>query len=240
MKSTDHLEQYLRAQIEEHHSPRTADGVEPIHRPFVTISRQAGAGGYRLADRLVEVFSEQPESEIFQGWQVFDRKLCEIVASDPGFSKSLDSLLDEEYRSTAADVLHTALRSTLDQNYVMNRVFKVVRALASIGKAIIVGRGGAQVTAHMSPGVRMRLVAPPEERIRGIMNYYELDEKEARVRAKKLDAGRSRLIKAHFDADIDDPTQYDLVWNTATSSIDDIAHAAAALLRTRVLAEQRQ
>jgi cytidylate kinase len=236
VKSVDHLERYLRAQIEAHHSPRTKDGVELQHRPFVTISRQAGAGGYRLADHLIDVFSEQPEVEIFGEWQVFDRKLCEIVASDPGFSKSLDLMLEEEYRSTAADVFHSALRSSLDQDYVMTRVFKVVRALASIGKAVIVGRAGAQVTAHMSPGVRMRLMAPWEERIKGVMDYYELDEKEARTRAKKLDAARARLIKAHFDADIDDPTQYDLVWNTATSSIDDIASAVTALLRTRVKA----
>lgn len=237
MAPTDHVERFLRAQIASYHAPHSDEGVEPMVRPFVTISRQAGAGGYRLADRIVEVFSEQPETEIFRGWQVFDRKLCEIVASDPGFSKSLDSMLEEEYRSPTADVFHTVLRSSLDQNYVMTRVFKVVRALASIGKAILVGRGGAQLTAHMSPGVRMRLVAPWDDRIKGVMDHYQLDEKAAKARAKKLDAARAKLIKAHFDVDIDDPTQYDLVWNTSMTSIDDIAHAVASLLRTRVNAQ---
>ena len=34
-------------------------------RPFVTISRQAGAGGHTLANRLIEVFGRQEDKEIF-------------------------------------------------------------------------------------------------------------------------------------------------------------------------------
>lgn len=234
MTALGNLERYLKAQIAAHHAPTPPGMPNGAPHPFVTISRQAGAGGYRLADELLVVFAQQDDQDIFGGWQVFDQKLCEIVASDPGFSKSLDSLMSEEYRHPTADIVHSVLRSSLDQDYVMGRVFRVVRALASIGKAIIVGRGGAQVTAGMSPGVRMRLIADADARVEGVMAHYGLDRKQARTHAKKLDASRARLIKAHFDADIDDPTQYDIVWNTTTASTEDIAHAVVALVRHRV------
>lgn len=234
MTALGNLERYLKAQIAAHHAPAPAGAERGGAHPFVTISRQAGAGGYRLADELLVVFAQQEDQEVFGGWQIFDQKLCEIVAGDPGFSKSLDSLMSEEYRRPAADMVHSVLRSSLDQDYVMGRVFRVVRALASIGKSIIVGRGGAQVTADMSPGVRMRLVADYDTRIEGVMEHYGLERRQARAHAKKLDASRARLIKTHFDVDIDDPTQYDIVWNTSRSSTEDIAYAVVAMIRHRV------
>jgi cytidylate kinase len=130
-------------------------------------------------------------------------------------------------------VVHTALRSSLDQDYVMARVFRVVRILATMGKAIIVGRGGANVTRDLPMGVRLRLVAPEADRIAGVMSYYALPEKEARSYAKKLDNGRARLIRTHFDADIDDPTNYDAIWNTGFASIDEIAETVVMLIRRR-------
>ena len=80
----------------------------------------------------------------------------------------------------------------------------------------------------------MRLIADPDSRVEGVMAHYGLDRKQARSHAKKLDASRARLIKSHFDVDIDDPTQYDIVWNTTTASSEDIAHAVVALVRHRV------
>jgi hypothetical protein len=41
-------------------------------------------------------------------------------------------------------------------------------------------------------------------------------------------------LKAYFDADIEDPTGYDAVWNTGSASITEIAEATAATLRRRV------
>jgi cytidylate kinase len=233
MSTLGYIERYLQSHVKAFHYPKTEDGVEPTIHPFVTISRQAGARGHTLANTLIEMFEAQPEHEVFGGWQIFDQNLSEIVSSDPAFAKSLDTLLHEEYRTPTADVVHTALRSSLDQDYVMARVFRVVRILATMGKAIIVGRGGANVTRDLPMGVRLRLVAPEADRIAGVMSYYGLPEKEARSYAKKLDTGRARLIRTHFDADIDDPTTYDAIWNTGFASIDEIAETVVMLIRRR-------
>ncbi len=233
MESIERLELYLRAQLAALHTAGPEEQADHAH-PFVTISRQAGAGGHSLADTLLDAFGRRADTELFGHWQVFDQRLCNMVASNPAFASSLDSLLAEEYRRPANDLFHQVLRSTADQDLVMAHVFELVRSLATIGNAIIVGRAASQVTQGMGPAVRLRVVAPEPQRIARLMELHGLKERKARNEMRRLDAGRARLIRVHFDMDIDDPTQYDAVWNTASASLPEIAESTAALLEGRI------
>jgi cytidylate kinase len=211
------------------------DGGDSRVRPFITISRQAGAGGHRLAETLLEVFAQQDDVDLFGGWQVFDRRLCEIVAENPTHSRSMSSLLAEEYRTKTDEFLRQMLGSSIDQDMLMLHVFRVVSAVASIGKAIIVGRAGSEVTREMDQGLALRLIAPEDVRIQRVMAYYDVGEKAARVEARKLDTSRARLLKSHFRVDIDDPARYDAVWNTGRVSVELIAESVVAALRHMAL-----
>lgn len=232
MKRIDDIDRYLRAHFAAQMMPAPDPGEGRVH-PFVTISRQTGTGGHALADAMVRVFSEEDDVELFGGWRVFDRSICEMVVQDKRFAGSLDLLVEEEYRSRANDFFHQMLRSTADQAMVMNRVFVVVRAIAGMGKAIIVGRGGSHVTKDMPRGVSLRVVAPEDVRIARAMDVHSLSEKEARTGARKRDAGRARLIRSHFAADINDPTGYDVTWNVDRASFEEISRATASLVRGR-------
>lgn len=236
MKKLATIERYLTAHVAD---KGAAPGVATsrIH-PFVTISRQAGAGGHELAATLLEVFATQEDVRLFAGWQVFDRRLCEIVAENPAYSTSMTSLLEEEYRTRTTEFFSQLMDPTIDQDILMRHVFEVVRAVASIGKSIIVGRAGSELTRGMGPGVAVRLVAPEEVRIPGVMAYYQLDERSARDKARRLDESRARLLKSHFRVDIDDPTLYDAVWNSGVTPIPAIAESIAATLRHKVAALQ--
>jgi cytidylate kinase len=236
MKKLVAIERYLDAHVADRGS---ADGASaPRIHPFITISRQAGAGGHELAGTLLNVFATQEDQQLFDGWQVFDRRLCEIVAEDPAYSKSMSSLLAEEYRTKTDEFFSQLLGPTIDQDLLMQHVFKVVRAVASIGKSIVVGRAGSEVTRGMGPGVAVRLVAPEEVRIQGVMDYYDIDERTARDKARRLDESRARLLKSHFRVDIDDPTRYDAVWNTGETPIPAIAESLAVILRHKVAVAQ--
>ena len=227
------IEAYLAA----HSTEMSADnenGADTRVRPFITISRQAGAGGHRLAETLLEVFAGQDDVDLIGGWQVYDRRLCEIVAENPTHSQSMSSHLAEEYRTRTDEFLRQMLGSSIDQDMLMLHVFQVVSAVASIGKAIIVGRAGSEVTRDMEHGLALRLIAPEETRIERVMGYYDLDEKAARLEARRIDTSRARLLKSHFRVDIDDPTRYDAVWNTGRVSVDLIADSVVAALRHMV------
>jgi cytidylate kinase len=232
MNRVENIERYLRATLAAERRTVPASGhPEPV--PFVTISRQAGIGGHDLAEAMLTEFSQQPETDLFHGWQIYDKTICEIVAKDPQFSRSLDSLLEEEYRSRTTDFFHQMLRATADQTLVTERVFLVVRAIASMGRSIIVGRGSSHATNDLPMGVHLRVVAPEDERVRRTMDLRGLSERDARAFVKARDADRARLLKVHFGVDIDDPLGYDLTCNAASATFDEVAAAVAGIVRTR-------
>lgn len=232
MSRVESIERYLRTQLvaDKGVPVRAVDGAT---NAFITISRQTGVGGHALADAIVEAFGRQPERGLFADWQVFDRTVCEMVADDPAYAKNLESLLEEEYRSTTADLFHQVLHRTADQDLVAQRVFLVVRTLAGMGKAIIVGRGGAQATEGMPGRLAVRVVAHVDHRVARAMEVHGLSERDARAGAARRDRDRRRLLQSNFGADIDDPHHYDVVVNAARTSHEEIAEALAGILRAR-------
>jgi cytidylate kinase len=204
--------------------------------PFVTISRQAGAGGHRLADTLINCMEREQDSELFQGWQICDQHLCETLAQDPNLQVSMQSLLTEEYRSQIQSFILSLLGSQADQNLVMRKMFEMIRSLAKVGKVIIVGRGGSQVTKGLELGVHIRLVAPQRLRIQRMGQLLGQNEGEAKQIMQKRDNDRARLLKSFFFADIDDPLLYDCVWNSGTAPFEVIATALIDLLKQRMTA----
>jgi cytidylate kinase len=229
MKHLDTIDRYLAAHVAA--MRRTEDNELPEVRPFVTISRQVGAGGHRLAEALLEAFGREEDRALFGRWEVFDRRLCELVAEHPSYGKSMSSLLTEEYRTRTDEFFQQIFGSAIDQDVLTRHVFRVVNSVASLGKSIIVGRAGSEVTRGLGPRVAVRLVAPIDLRIERVMEFYGLDERAARNEASRLDGYRARLLKRQFKVDIDDPLLYDATWNTAEAPIEGIAGSVIALLR---------
>ena len=229
------IDRYLRAYFAADQIPRE-DALEVVTRPFITVSRQSGIGGHDVADAIVAAFDRSDDAQVFHGWRVYDRTLCQMVADDPRYSASLDSLLEEEYRSKTDDFFHQMVRSTVDQKLVMDRVFLAVRTVAGMGNAVIVGRAGSHVTKDMPGGISLRIIAPEDLRVERSMVAEGLSEREARARIRKRDADRARLLRAHFGADIDDPAGYDAVFNMAQVSAEEIADCCATLVGARIRA----
>jgi cytidylate kinase len=202
--------------------------------PFVTISRQAGAGGHTLAETLLRVMGREPDTELFRGWQMCDQQICESLSQDPRLAVSMQSLLSEEYRSQIEHFILSLLGTQTDQNVVYKEMFEMIRSLATVGRVIIVGRGGSQVTKGIGLGVHVRLVAPEPIRVQRMKMRMAKSEEEARRIVHKQDRDRVRLVKTFFHAEIDNPLLYDVTWNTATVAFETIAEAIVRIIKQRV------
>lgn len=230
MSPVNPIERFLHGHA---YGPKDSGDLSSRKRPFVTISRQAGAGGHSLANVLIERFHQQPEKELFGDWEMFDQKLVAMVAEDPNLRVSVEALLGDEYRRATDDFFRQLFIATTHQDIVMDRVFRLVRVLAEVGKAVIVGRAGSEVTRGLGPSVAVRLVAPEGMRVQRMTELLGVSERKATELIDKRDNGRARLLKRHFRVDIDDPLLYDAVWNTATASFDSISEAIISMLRER-------
>ena len=211
---------------------RMSPDIEQGINPFVTISRQVGAGGRSLAKALLVELDRQP-CEVYHGWKVFDRDLCEQLVEEPSLRNSLNRLWSEEYHSEVESLILTLLGSATAQPAAARGLFKAIRTVATIGKVIIVGRGGACITASLPQGVHLRLAASEPNRVKR-MNLASLTENEALKTVRRQEKDRARLLKTYFQKDISNPLLYDAVWNTDHLAMGVIATAVIHLIHDKI------
>lgn len=201
--------------------------------PFITISRQAGAGGHLLAYVLLSEYLKFKREPLFTGWQVFDREICQIILQDKQVKESMDALRAEHFKPEITDFVESMFTGRSRPYQLYKETFIVVRMLARLGKVILVGRAGNCVTRGIPGGLHIRLIAPEEQRVIWMMKRFKLTKNEARTIAAKQDEDRRRLTKTFFNRDIDDPLLYDAIFNTASMTMYEISSAVIQFVRHR-------
>lgn len=209
--------------IERYFKERRRDDKHFGGYPFVTISREAGAGGHALGEAILERTNAQSYTDLYRGWKLFDKELCELLADEPDLHVSMQALLAEEYHSEVSDFLNQVISKETPQVAVYVRLFEIERTLAAVGKVILVGRGASMVTRGMPTGMRIRLVAPQAVRTKRMANLLGLTQETARKLVERHDHERAHFVQDVFGKDIRDPSLYDRVWDTDETSIDAIA-----------------
>ncbi len=201
--------------------------------PFVTISRQAGAGGHALAALLNEKIQGLHSDPLFRGWQLCDQELCHQVSQDPALTKAVETLRTTEYHSQAEDMISQLIYGGSSQDLVVKKMFHLMRAFAIHGKVILVGRGSTCLTRDLPLGIHVRLEASIESRVRRMMQGLSLDEKKARGMIDEQDRAKAELVKTFFHKDIRDPMLYDALWNTDRIPMEEIAKLLIEMLRDK-------
>ena len=189
-------------------------------RPFLTLSREAGAGAHSLAERLVEIFNgRQPEVP----WALFDDNLVQEVLQKHQLPDNLARYMSEEKVAEITEFIEVSLGLHPHKDALVGKVNATIIGLARMGHVVLVGRGAHILTRALAGGLHVRLVANPERRRGAIERHFGLDPKEAEARMNALDEGRRAYVRRHFDEDVTDPLAYDLVVNTTAQSTDAIA-----------------
>ena len=204
----------------------------PGHQPFVTISRQAGAGAETVA-QLVAKKLDATAGKDDQPWTVFDKNLIAKVLEDQHLPQDIAKLVHEDKDTTVQAIVGELLGVHPSMWTIFHHTSDTILKLARIGRAIIVGRGGNIITAKLKGGVHIRLVAPERVRLAHLKTHFKLDDKAAQKFLHDEDAGRRRYVKTNFDRDIDDPLLYDAVLNTSTLGFERTADLIAAMVAAK-------
>lgn len=224
----------LRSAEYRHRSGSEAQSVRPP-TPFVTISRQAGAGGRSLAKRLALRLNEREHADV--PWTVWDNELVERVAAELRLPASRIAAL-EDVRPTWLEAALGSLAVTSDpsgQMTVFHRVAATIRSLAEIGRVIIVGRGAGFVTADLPGGVHVRLVAPRDRRIEWTAQSMGISPEVAADWVKEKDAAREAFYRRYFPSRPLIPENFTATFNTAAATDDQLEESVMALVTTGVL-----
>lgn len=188
--------------------------------PYLAISRQAGAGGSVIAQRVGREL----------GWEVLDRNMLDKLAEEFHVPPAMLEQHDETRGNWVVDVLGGFVDQSLvsAERYLVH-LERLLFTEARRGHVVFVGRGAAFLLPH-SGGISIRVVAPADFRIRRLMRTEGLDQQQARRRMELLDHGRASFVNRYFHRNIDDPSYYDFVVNTGRLGID----AAADLIMRAV------
>jgi len=204
--------------------------------PVVTISREAGAGGVTVGELTAALLNQAPTEQHGPPWTVFDKNLVERVIEDHQLPKTLKRYFPEDVLSGVTSAVEEILGLHPSGWTLAEHTTETIFHLAHLGNVILVGRGGALITAKFKSAVHVRLVAPLEERIEHLAAFYHLTHDEAATYAKKADLGRRRYVKRYFGAAIEDPLNYSLTINTGR--LDNRATAQIIAEAVRQCAER--
>jgi CMP/dCMP kinase len=109
-----------------------------------------------------------------------------------------------------------------DERAYQETMQQVVRAAATTGHVVIVGRGGQFILGDRRDVLHVRVVAPLEARVAYVARREEPNKDTARARVQEKDRARDRNMQAQFRQKPDNPDLYDLVINTAVLDLDCI------------------
>ena len=188
---------------------------------YITISREAGAGGGEIARRVGRAL----------GWEVLDKELVERVAESSHCPRSVLELVDETQPNWAYDVLGAWLDPQIIPHvkYVVH-LSRVILAAARRGNVVLVGRG-ASLLLPRSQGLAVRIIASEKYRLHQIVAGHGLAEAEARRYMAEVDRGRRDFVIRFFHHDITDPHLFDLVIQADRLGAQGAAEAIVAAYR---------
>jgi hypothetical protein len=206
----------------------------PPPTPFITISRQAGASGRSVAAQVVKRLNgRDPDAP---QWTIWDDELVERVARDAHLPAAKVAALEDVRPSWLEEALGSLVVSAppVDEMKVYARVSAAIRGLVADGRVVIVGRGAVFVTDGIPGGIHVRLVAPIEQRIEWTTRARKLSPDAATEWVRKTDDARVDFYHRHFPGRPFVPESFHATYNTAASTVEQIAESILALVPQEV------
>lgn len=202
----------------------------PRVHTVITISRQAGSGGDEIALKVSKTL----------GYAYFDKSLMMSVATNIGVSEEdIADFSEDAYKvqglvdrmmlrkkpaATSVTLKGNALISkTLNEEECLSVIQTVINSLASIGKTVIVGRGGQAILKHKVGVLHVRIISPLAVRVERVMKSEGLNHEDAQRLIEDNDKAATEYLRRFYNVDWGDPKNYDMVLNTWKVDLDTAA-----------------
>lgn len=178
---------------------------------IITISREMGTGAFQIAKEVAKRLK----------YTLVDGAKIAELAPEYGITSETLERVDEKppVYITAEDRLQAAHLNTIEL---------ILLDCAKKGNVVLYGRGAQDLLQGMGNVLRVRVIAPFDERVENFAEREWIDPDLARDLIRKSDHQRGGFIHFYFDRDWQDPLGYDLVFNTTRLSIGAIIESIVA------------
>lgn len=223
---------YMRERTGKKKSP-AKDNVIP--GPVITISREYGCPGRRIAQLLAETLTEKNRRlGIEKEWSWISKEIIEKSAKELKLTPSLIQDLSDYKRNSFFENL--ALFFSEDyypgDAKIKNTIAKFIHDEAEQGHVIILGRAGEAITKNIADSFHVKLQAPLAWRSEIVAAEEGVSISEAKKICIEQDKRRA-LFRHYFEKDRPDIDFFDMMFNCKEMSDDEIVEMLLIIAETR-------
>jgi len=198
------------------------DTTNNIPGPLITISREVGCNGVKLARKIATKLNQR---HLGPEWKVLSKEVffesAKELDMEPEQVRRVFKYADSY---TISDILNAfGNRKFKSERKVIKTVNEVIRAFAEQGFCIIVGRAAHIIASDIKNALHLRLLAPCEYRVKTIMDNNHLNYEEALQFIEKVEKERRAFRKSiRIEKETEECKIFDL-WINRASFQDEAA-----------------
>ena len=219
------IDQFVKQQVKKWEDQFTGKKDKDVPQiPVITVAMEPGSGGSIIAQRIAERLK----------FDYFHRDIVEKIAKTAKIRSKVVNSLEKERLTGVKDFIS----SLVEEQYIhpdtyLRHLLPVISTIAKHGRAVIVGRG-ANFILPAEDIFSVRVIAPLKKRIREVALRHGAPIEEAKRRVIQRESRRKAFVRHSFNAEISDPSHYDLTINTGKMSIESAVEAVIGAVMARL------
>jgi cytidylate kinase len=201
-------------------------GREDLHEkkktkpgPVITISRQVGCNGVKLAKKIADRLNEHPA---FSTWKVLSKEIFYESARELDIDpEEVRRIFKQDESYALNDIIKSiGTRRFKSEKKITRTVREIIHSFAVDGYCIIVGRAAHIIASDIKNALHVRFYAPLEYRIKTIIENNRLNREEAfefidKVEKERI-AFRNAIGRVNEEIDL-----FDIFINRASFNDED-------------------
>ena len=202
----------------------------------ITISRQFGAGGITLGKKIAESL----------GYTFADSDILQRVAKEANVSTHWVESFEKEAGSKLSRMISSMVskrwldrvladeRGYLDEQIYLDYLVLIIAQFADEGDVVILGRGSQYILNDHPDAVHILLVNEFENRVKFMMDSYDMSRKKAERTVVNEDRRRVSLYKRLGKSDYENPQLYHLVLNMGRLDLETARDMVCKLVERKL------
>ena len=191
----------------------------------ITISRQFGAGGKTLGKQVAQTL----------GYTFADEDIIQMIAEkakvSPGWVESVEKeaggrlsrIVNRMVSRSLVDKVLKDERGYIDEQIYIDYLVILINQMAEENNIVFLDRGSQYILNDLPGAYHILLINTLENRIKFMMEHYDLTTKRAAQIVKSEERRRTNLYRKIGKQDFDQPELYHLVINMAKINLDEAA-----------------
>jgi cytidylate kinase len=201
----------------------------------ITISRQYGAGGKTIGQKVAEAL----------GYTFIDEDIIQIIAEkakvSPGWVESVEKEAGGRLSRIVTKMVSRPLidrvlkdeKGYIDEQIYIDYLVVIIAQMAEDGNVVFLDRGSQYILNDFPDAFHILLINTFANRVKFMMSNYDLSENRATHIVKTEEKRRMNLYRKIGKQDYDQPELYHMVINMARVDMDDAAQMILQLVQRK-------